>query len=247
MAPLYPNNCDETTILGGRVRLVQPLQGLRAGLDAVMLAAACPAKAGEHIADIGCAAGAAGFCVQARVADVRLTGLDIQALLIGCAKASAALNGGFSDFVAGDVRDKAVLPADGFDHVICNPPYMQEGAWSESVDPVRQKQMGKIEGDASLQDWIDCLQRIAKPKGSITVIHRADHVDKLMQAMGARFGGYEIFPLFSKAGEAANRVIVRARKNMKSPATIHAGLVLHEADGRWTEAANAILRDAIAI
>lgn len=240
---------DETTVLGGRVKLRQPMQGLRAGLDAVMVAAACPAKAGEHVADIGCGTGAAGLCVVARAQGVRLTGLDIQEPLTQCAQAGAVLNG-WGDactFVTGDVRDKTVLPPDHFDHAVCNPPYMQEGAWYESPDPVRKKQMGKSEGDARLADWIDCLQRIVKPQGSVSIIHRADHMDKIVQALGTRFGGLEIWPLHPHAGEAASRVVVRALKNRKSPMVLHAGIVLHEADGAWTKRADAILSDAEAL
>lgn len=243
------NEYDETTVLGGRVKLRQPMRGLRAGLDGVMVAAAVDIKAGGTLIDLGCGSGAAGLCVKARVQSIKLTGFDIQPDLIECAGKSAALNGWQDDcaFICGDVRDKTVLPSDGFDHVVCNPPYMQEGAWTQSPDPVRQKQMGKAVGDATLVDWIDCMQRIVKPQGSVSIIHRADHLDKVLQAMGTRFGGVEVWPLFSKAGEAANRVVLRALKNRKSPFVLHAGLVLHTDNGAFTPEADAILRDGCAL
>ncbi|NBX65850.1 MAG: methyltransferase domain-containing protein [Proteobacteria bacterium] len=243
------NEYDETTVLGGRVKLWQPKAGLRAGLDAVMVAAAVPAAAGDHVLDIGCGSGAAGLCVMARVSGIRLTGLDIQKELVTCAQKSAELNG-WQDacrFIEGDVRDKGLLPPDAFDHAVCNPPYMQEGAWYESPDPIRKKQMGKSEGDARLCDWVDCIQRVLKPEGSISFIHRADHMDKLIQALGTRFGGIEIWPLYPRAGEDANRVVIRALKNRKSPMMLHQGVVLHEADGSWTREADTVLREAGAL
>lgn len=237
-------NSDITTLLDGRVRLVQPREALRAGLDAVMLAAAVPAAQGDHVLDLGCGTGAAGLCVLARVPGARLSGLDIQPELIELATESAALNGWFGRvaFLCGDVRDKTALPPDFFDHALCNPPYMQEGAWSHSADPVRRRQMGKAEGDAALKDWIDALQRVTKPHGSVSVIHRADHLDKLIQALGTRFGALEIWPLYPRAGVAANRVIVRALKNRRSPLTLHPGLIVHETNGDFTKAADDILR-----
>ena len=57
------------------------------------------------------------------------------------------------------------------------------------------------------------------------------------------FGAIEIIPLWSRAGIEAKRVIIRAIKDRKTPARIHAGLVLHELDGSYTEAADAVLRD----
>ena len=61
---------------------------------------------------------------------------------------------------------------------------------------------------------------------------------------GKRFGQIEIFPLWPHAGEAARRVIVRAVKDRRSPAKIHAGLVLHERSGEYTPQAEAVLRQA---
>jgi len=41
---------------------------------------------------------------------------------------------------------------------------------------------------------------------------------------------------------AAKRVIVRARKGIRTPLALSPGLVLHEEDGTYTEQADAILR-----
>ncbi|HEY0053102.1 MAG TPA: methyltransferase, partial [Caulobacteraceae bacterium] len=45
-------------LLDGRVRLTQPARGYRAGVDAALLAAACPAAPGERVVEAGCGAGA---------------------------------------------------------------------------------------------------------------------------------------------------------------------------------------------
>ena len=49
MAKANTDTADETTLLDGRVRLLQPAGGLRAGLDAVMVAAAVPARADDRV------------------------------------------------------------------------------------------------------------------------------------------------------------------------------------------------------
>ena len=45
----------------------QPAQGFRSGLDAVMLAAAVPAREDSDVLEIGRGAGAASLCLAARV------------------------------------------------------------------------------------------------------------------------------------------------------------------------------------
>ncbi len=248
MGATEEHSIDQTTILGGRVKLLQSLAGFRAGLDAVFVAAAVPAKPGDHIADLGCAGGAAGFCVLARVENVQLTGMEIQPELAARAALNAALNGweGRCRFINGDIRVKNLLPQDTFDHVLCNPPYLAAGAWSQSPDKGRAAALGAgAHEDAVLQDWVDCAQRIVKPGGSVTFIHRADHVDKLIQAFGTRFGGVQIWPLYPYAGEAANRVVIRALKNRKTPAIIHPGIILHEKGGAFSGAADGVLANAL--
>jgi tRNA1(Val) A37 N6-methylase TrmN6 len=61
--------------------------------------------------------------------------------------------------------------------------------------------------------------------------------------LGRRFGAVEIIPLWPRQGEAAKRVIVRARKDRQTPCTLHPGLVLHEAGGSYTPETDGILRD----
>jgi tRNA1(Val) A37 N6-methylase TrmN6 len=52
-----------------------------------------------------------------------------------------------------------------------------------------------------------------------------------------------VFPLWAGEGRAASRVLVRARKQIAAPARLAPGLVLHEPDGRFTDAAEAVLRE----
>src|SRR6056297_2259973 len=63
-------------LLGGRVWLRQPARGYRAGVDAVFLAAACPARPGARVLDLGCGVGAAALCLAARVPDLAITGVE---------------------------------------------------------------------------------------------------------------------------------------------------------------------------
>ena len=84
-------------------------------------------------------------------------------------------------------------------------------------------------------------------KGTLTVIHRADRLDAVLAGLDGRAGDVAVLPLWPKAGKAARRVVVSARKGVAGPARLLPGLVLHEADGRYTAAADAVLREGAAL
>ncbi len=235
------NAPEEIFVLNRRVRLLQPPGGFRTSLDSVMLAAACKAGPGDHVLDMGSGVGGASFCLLARMPECRVTGVEIQADYHALAERNILLNQeeGKARFICADVLR---YEDDRFDHVICNPPYLEAGTHSRAADEGRAVALGHDE-NANLKDWIDCAFRLLKSNGTLTVIHRADTVDKIIAGLGKRFGAVEIIPLWPRAGEPAKRVIVRAIKDRQTPCVIHPGIVLHESDGSYTASADAILRD----
>ncbi len=231
---------DTIQILGQSLTLAQIKGGFYTSMDSVMLAAACPAKPQDTLLDLGCGVGGAGLAVLHRIKDTQLTGIDIQDDHIALAHENAARNGMKAAFITADIREFS--PEHCFNHVICNPPYLDGGAHIRSPSAAKATAMGHDE--ATLQDWIDCAYKNLKSRGSLTMIHQAGQTDKILQAMGDRFGATEIIPLWPRVGTSAKRVIIRSYKNRKSPASIHAGLVLHQKNGDYTAEAEKILRDA---
>ena len=82
----------EDSLLGGAVRLLQPVRGHRAGTDAVLLAAAAPASTGDVVTDAGAGTGAVGLMIAARLA-VRLILVERDAALADLCRHNLALNG----------------------------------------------------------------------------------------------------------------------------------------------------------
>jgi tRNA1(Val) A37 N6-methylase TrmN6 len=235
------------------VRLRQPRDGARVAIDPIFLAAAVPAEPGQTVLDIGVGSGAASLCLAARVPECRVVGLELQPDLALLAGENAALNG-MADRVtvlAGDLlRPPPGLAPGGFDHVMANPPFLERGRVSPPPNPA--KEAAAVEGEAGLVDWVRFALKMARPKGSVTFVHRADRIDALLGHLAGRSdadraGGVVVFPLWPKAGRDAGRVLVRARKQSIAPARLSAGLVLHEADGSFTEAAEAVLREGRAL
>lgn len=230
-------------LLGGRVRLIQPRRGYRAAIDPVLLAAAVPARPGQRVLDLGCGVGAVALCLAARVPGLDLVGLEIQPDLAGMARRNAELNGLEGKFAVqtGDVKaPPAELAPGGFDHVVANPPYLD--ARRADPSPDRSKAGATVEGDGSLADWLDACLRFVRGDGIVTMIHRADRLVEIEALLAGRAGAIEILPLLPKMGAPPKRAILRIHPAGSGGRVVGPGLVLHEADGRYTEAAEAVLR-----
>jgi tRNA1(Val) A37 N6-methylase TrmN6 len=105
-----------------------------------------------------------------------------------------------------------------------------------------------VEGSAPLEVWIDLALHALKPRGTLTLIHRADRLAEILGRLDGRAGDVVVFPLWPESrGKPAIRVIIQARKGVASPLRLQAGLVLHEDDGAYTREADRILRDGAAI
>ncbi|WGH79564.1 tRNA1(Val) (adenine(37)-N6)-methyltransferase [Jannaschia ovalis] len=232
--------------LGGRVTLAQPARGFRAGSDAVLLAAACPARPGETVLDLGCGVGAAMYCLGARVQGLRLTGVERDAEAARLARAN-----GPAEVIEGSVLDLPPALRLGFDHVICNPPYFG-ATTAPAADPARAAALREA-APGDLARWIDVACRRAGPKGSVTFVARADRLADLLGAMAPRLGGLRVLPVAGRAGVEAGRVIVRGQKGARAPLSLLAPFVMHagaahESDrDSHTPQAQAVLRDGQAL
>jgi tRNA1(Val) A37 N6-methylase TrmN6 len=161
------------------------------------------------------------------------------------ARENAARAGLSAQIEQGDVADLALARSLGpVAHGFANPPYWPGG----TPPPGAIRRAATHEAGPGLVDWIGFLAAAIAPRGSLSLILPAARFDAAVAALrDAGFGAVELLPLWPRAGIAAKRVLLRARKGARGPARILPGLVLHEADGRFTPAAEAILRDAAQI
>jgi tRNA1(Val) A37 N6-methylase TrmN6 len=249
--PAEPDLTDDAA-LGGRLRLLQPRRGHRFGHDAILLAAATPARAGDRIADLGAGVGTAGLALAARIEGVRVTLVEIDTRLAALAGENAARNGfgGRVDAIALDVAAPAEafaaagLAAESCDIVMMNPPFHESGKLQASPD-ARRRKAHEIEA-GKLTDWVAAARRLLRPGGILVLIFRADGLPALIDVVDG-FGGVTVMPVHPKPGGAAIRVLLAAVKGSRAPFAIREGLVLGEPDGTPTARAEAILRQGDAL
>jgi tRNA1(Val) A37 N6-methylase TrmN6 len=235
----------EDRLLGGRVVLRQPREGLRAGHDAVLLAAAVPASPGDHVLEIGCGSGAAFLCLAARVPGLVVTAVEREPELAALARENASLNGLAHrvTVIEGDIADpglRRALPRVA--HGFANPPF-----WAGGSAPPGALRRAATHTGSPLAAWAACLASAVRHRGSATLILPASRMADGLRALGeAGFGSPALLPLWPRAGQPAKRVILGARRGGKGPDRVLPGLALHDGatDGA---AAAAILRNGAAL
>jgi len=251
VAPV-PASLTEDGFLGGRLRVLQPEKGYRAGIDAVFLAACIPASPGETMFEGGIGTGVAALCLAARVSSVHITGIEVAARHAMLAEENAKRNnlGHSIRVIHSDIkealrRDLAHLPAHGsFSHAFANPPYFEQDKVTTS--PNLLKANAHAFGPEDLELWVKVLATMVTLRGTVSFIHRAETLGKLLTAMESRFGDIRVAPLYAREGTAASRIIVQGVKGAKAPMQLLPGLILHGADNRFTPEAESILRDGMA-
>jgi tRNA1(Val) A37 N6-methylase TrmN6 len=239
MIPTMEPGVTEDALLGGRVRLLQPARGYRVAIDAVLLAAAIDAKPGQRVLDLGAGVGAVGLCLAARVAECDVVGVELQPELARLAERNAELNN-VSARVRTIIHDLAhPLPDLGlFDHVASNPPYLAAAVADPSPD--RSKALATVESSINLTRWLEIAAQLAKPAGTLLLIHRSDRLDEVVDRL-IELGWRDVW---IKHLPPAPRVLVRARQAVAPMRHETVPLVLHRPEGGYTDAAEAILWSA---
>jgi tRNA1(Val) A37 N6-methylase TrmN6 len=223
---------SEDAFLGGQLRLRQPKSGHRAGHDAMLLAAATPARAGERVVDFGAGVGAAGLAVAKRVGRVELVLVEIDAGLAGLARSNAASNAIAANVIVLDVTSGAEilvaagLAADSADIVLMNPPFNDPARHRASPDSARER--AHVATATTLESWIHAARRVLKSGGILTLIWRADGIADVLAALDRGFGSLQILSVHADAATPAIRVLIRAVKGGRAPARIHAALMLND-------------------
>lgn len=237
----FEDSTAESALLGGRVRLRQPVKGYRAGMDAALLAATVAAEPGQRVIEAGCGAGAVLMQIAARHPGVLLTGLERDPAMAALARENAVLNGADASILEGDVAAGfRALDLPPFDWAVSNPPFFDDpGALRVPAEGKR----GAWMADDGLKAWTTFLLKSVREGGRIVVIHRADRLADLLALLGETAGSFAVRGVHPHADEPAKRVLVQAIKTGKAPLRLLPPLVLHDRSGaKHTAEAEAILR-----
>ncbi|MFC0239372.1 tRNA1(Val) (adenine(37)-N6)-methyltransferase [Rhodopseudomonas telluris] len=235
----------EDGFLGGRLRLRQPVAGHRAGHDAILLAAATPARAGDRVVEFGAGVGTAGLALGRRVAGLDLVMAELAPGLAGLAEHNASANGIAARVIVLDVAAGAAayaaagLAPDSADVVLMNPPFNDPARHRGSPDTVRR--IAHVASPTTLDCWVHAARRVLRSGGTLSLIWRADGLADVLEALRRGFGDIRIIAVHGRAREPAIRILVQAVKGSRAPLQICEPLILNGDDGKPTSRAQAVM------
>lgn len=237
----------EDRLLDGRLRLLQPRKGHRAGSDAILLAAALPELGKGALLDIGAGVGTIGLAAALLQPDLRVTLLERDPELAALATRNAGLNEMAErvTVVAGDVTARAAILSElglasaSFAAVAMNPPFYPPGG--SRASPVPNRKAAHV-AEGALAPWLRTARRLLRPRGHLALIHTVEALPEVMVGLETGFGAVAVRPVHAFADKPAIRIIVTAILNSRKPATLLPAFVINGADGRLTPLSDAVHR-----
>ena len=232
--------------LGETLSILQPRKGYRAGIDAVLLAAAVPsiAEPSQRILDLGAGVGVVGLSVAARLSNASVTLLEHQESLVSLACQNVERNG-LSERVNVQWHDIVGTGSEGvapesYDYALANPPFYEPS--SVRLPPNEIKSKAHVMSAGDLDAWFRLMAHALKPGGIAMLIHRVEALPELLQFAESRFGALEIQPIHPFADQPANRMLLKGKKGSRKPLNLLPGIVIHRSDRSYQPDIEKVLR-----
>ena len=182
--------------------------------DSFLLGSFPRLKPGLRVCDLGSGTGLLGLLLFQRQRALSVTGVELLPDAVRLAEQAAARNG-LADrliFRRGDLRKiRGLLPAGGFDLVVCNPPYYPAG--SGRLPETEALRAARSETGCTLEDICTAAAWLLRWGGSFCLVHKPERLADLCCALRAR--GLEpkrLRLVCRRAGDAPSLLLLEARR-----------------------------------
>jgi len=128
---------------------------------------------------------------------------------------------------------------------LMNPPF--HDASRQQASPDHRRALAHAGPGATLAAWIRRAARLLRPRGTLSLVWRADGLLDVLVALAGGFGGVAVLPVHGKPGQGAIRILIRAVKGSRAPLELLPGLTLNNSSALPTPEAQAVLRDGASL
>jgi len=237
------------TIFQGRLKIIQPKQGYRFSIDAVLLAGLTLVRFQDRIVDLGTGCGIVPLLLASQQSVKHITGIEIQESLVSMAKRNVRINGfeQFISIVQADLRKLEVAGVGGpIDLVLSNPPYGK--LLSGRLNPNSGKAIARHELLATLGDVVRAAAQLLPQRGRLAVIYPARRLSKLLvEVHSAGFAPKRLTLIHSTLDSEARLVHLESVKGGGEELRVNKPFAIYGSDGKYTDEMNAMYGDGPAV
>jgi len=234
------------SILGGALTLVQPRDGYRFSIDAILLARFVRVRVRDRVLDLGTGCGVVSVMLAALWRPREIVAIEIQPELAAIAERNATFNRLPSmRVIQADLR---ALPIGGltpasFDLVVANPPYRPLLSGRES--PNAGRRIARSEGAATLAQFVDAAKRYATNGAKAAFVFDAARSAELLGCLSANsLEPKRIRFVHPHDGAPATTILVEARKGGGIEVIVEPPLMLYDRPGIYSDEARELMQKA---
>ena len=165
------------------LKLYQFRDGLTFGTDALLLSAYVKGDPAARAVEFGGGTGIVSLLLAVRNKVGTVLSVEAQKEYAALIERNIALNG-LSDrvfAVCGDLREKGVVPGEGYDLVVTNPPYLKDGAGFSNRSDKKNEARREIRGGIS--DFCRVAGEKLRTGGRFVSVYLPDRLPDLFHAM----------------------------------------------------------------
>ena len=237
--PIYADETLDDLIIRG-YKLIQPRQGYRFSIDAVLLAHFADLKKVKQVVDLGCGNGVIPLLLSARSDAISITGVEIQETMVERARRSVEYNRLQEQIkiIPGDLMEiEKYLPAASTDLVISNPPFWSRGEGHLSKNP--EVACARHEIALNLKGLIRAAAYLLTPGGSFCLIHRAERLTDIINICTAnKLLPVRLRTVHSFWQKEAKLILLEAQKRERGQLQLLPPLIIYNQPGEYTEDIN---------
>jgi tRNA1Val (adenine37-N6)-methyltransferase len=202
----------EDAFLNGKLRLLQPADGYRVNVDALLLAAfAVRGRIAKLALDLGAGVGAVGLVLHHVGAAASVALVEREKALVELARANLEHAGAPGAVYELDVARERLPPAlrDRADLVVCNPPYFPEGSARRQKHPLTAKAR-----TGALEPFVAAAARALRgSRGRAVFAYPAASLAELFAAAASsKLVPKRLRLVHARAGEPARLALVELRR-----------------------------------
>lgn len=207
------------------------------GTDTFLLSSLPRLRPGLRVCDLGSGSGLLGLLLLQREPALTVTGVELREEAVRLAQRVSAQNG-LTDNLAvlhGDLRKiRSLLPAGGFDLVVCNPPYYPPKAGKLPAAP--EMRDARSETACTLEDVCRAAAWLLRWGGSFCLVHKPERLADLVCCL--RNAGLEpkrLRAVCKSADSAPSLLLAEGRRGGRPGLAVEPPLILQTPNGQPTE------------